>query len=129
MENYWKTQIKTAHNWKDWKFRDLVFGVIVPTIVAFLIVGIAMSSSVAAIALKIHSVGSHCRGCSAHADWVGLEPMGRWSIRIPDGQSLHAVFCRSSLCFSRKWRHKLIGQLGQRHVDRVCCWSIKQAFR
>jgi len=43
---------QTAHSWKDWKFRDLIFGIIVPTIVAFLIVGIAMSSSFAAIALK-----------------------------------------------------------------------------
>ena len=43
---------KTAHNWNEWKFKDLVFGVIVPTVVAFLIVDIAMSSSVAAIALK-----------------------------------------------------------------------------
>jgi membrane-associated HD superfamily phosphohydrolase len=43
---------QTTHSWKDWKSKDLIFGVIVPTIVAFLIVGIAMSSSVAAIALK-----------------------------------------------------------------------------
>ena len=43
---------QTAHSWKDWKSKDLIFGVIVPTIVAFLIVDIAMSSSVAAIALK-----------------------------------------------------------------------------
>ena len=37
---------------KDGKLRDLSFGVVVPTIVAFLIVGIAMSSSVAAMAVK-----------------------------------------------------------------------------
>ena len=43
---------QTTHSWKDWKSKDLIFGVIVPTIVAFLIVDIAMSSSVAAIALK-----------------------------------------------------------------------------
>lgn len=42
----------TDHNWNEWKFKDLIFGVIVPTIVAFLIVGISMSSSVAAIGLK-----------------------------------------------------------------------------
>jgi len=43
---------KTAHNWNEWKSKDLVFGVIVPTIVAFLIVGISMLSAPAAIALK-----------------------------------------------------------------------------
>lgn len=39
-------------SWKEWKTKDLIFGVIVPTIVAFLIVVIGMSSSVAAIALR-----------------------------------------------------------------------------
>jgi len=43
---------KTAHNWNEWKSKDLVFGVIVPTVVAFLIVGISMLSAPAAIALK-----------------------------------------------------------------------------
>jgi ABC-type cobalamin transport system permease subunit len=43
---------KTGHNWNEWKFKDLIFGVIVPTIVAFLIVGVSMSSSAAAIGLK-----------------------------------------------------------------------------
>lgn len=43
---------KTSRNWKEWKFKDLIFGVIVPTVVAFLIVGISMSSSPAAIGLK-----------------------------------------------------------------------------
>ena len=43
---------KTTHNWKEWKSGDLIFGVIVPTIVAFLIVGISMPSSPAAIGLK-----------------------------------------------------------------------------
>jgi ABC-type cobalamin transport system permease subunit len=43
---------KTGHYWIDWKFKDFIFGVIVPTIVAFLIVGISMSSSAAAIGLK-----------------------------------------------------------------------------
>lgn len=43
---------KTSHQWNEWKFGDIVFGVVVPTIVAFLIVGIAMSSSAAAIGLK-----------------------------------------------------------------------------
>ena len=43
---------KTTHNWKKWTSKDLVFGVIIPTIVAFLIVGISMSSSPAAIGLK-----------------------------------------------------------------------------
>jgi len=43
---------KTAHNWNEWKSKDLVFGVIVPTVVAFLIVGISILSAPAAIALK-----------------------------------------------------------------------------
>jgi ABC-type cobalamin transport system permease subunit len=43
---------KTSHKWNEWKFRDIVFGVVVPTIVAFLIVSIAMSSSPGAIGLK-----------------------------------------------------------------------------
>jgi len=38
--------------WTDWKLRDIIFGVVVPTILAFLIVGISLSSSVAAIAIK-----------------------------------------------------------------------------
>lgn len=40
------------HNLNKWKFKDLIFGVVIPTIVAFLIVGISMSSSAAAIGLK-----------------------------------------------------------------------------
>jgi ABC-type cobalamin transport system permease subunit len=43
---------KTVQSWNEWKSKDLVFGVIVPTIVAFLIVGISMQSAPAAIALK-----------------------------------------------------------------------------
>jgi hypothetical protein len=43
---------QASHSWKEWKTKDLLFGVIVPTIVAFLIVVIGMSSSVAAIALR-----------------------------------------------------------------------------
>jgi hypothetical protein len=43
---------KTLHNWNEWKFGDLIFGVIVPTIVAFLIVGISMLSAPAAIGIK-----------------------------------------------------------------------------
>jgi ABC-type cobalamin transport system permease subunit len=47
-----KNMNKTDHSWKEWKFKDLIFGVIVPTFVAFLIVGISMSSSAAAVGLK-----------------------------------------------------------------------------
>ncbi|MEM2968997.1 MAG: hypothetical protein QXP44_06700 [Candidatus Bathyarchaeia archaeon] len=43
---------KISHDWNEWKFKDLIFGVLVPTIVAFLIVGISMSSSAVAIGLK-----------------------------------------------------------------------------
>ena len=43
---------QASHSWKEWQLKDLIVGVIVPTIVAFLIVVIGMSSSVAAIALR-----------------------------------------------------------------------------
>ena len=43
---------RTVQSWNEWKSKDLVFGVIVPTIVAFLIVGVSMQSAPAAIALK-----------------------------------------------------------------------------
>jgi len=42
----------TIHKWNNWKFTDLVFGVVTPTIVAFLIVGLSMQSSPGAIGLK-----------------------------------------------------------------------------
>src|SRR5512139_2479302 len=40
------------HKWNEWKFGDLIFGVVVPTIVAFLIIGLSMQSSPGAIGLK-----------------------------------------------------------------------------
>jgi ABC-type cobalamin transport system permease subunit len=40
------------HKWNEWKFGDLVFGVVVPTIVAFLIIGISIQSSPGATGLK-----------------------------------------------------------------------------
>jgi ABC-type cobalamin transport system permease subunit len=40
------------HKWNEWKFGDLVFGVVVPTIVAFLIIGISIQSSPGAAGLK-----------------------------------------------------------------------------
>lgn len=40
------------HKWNEWKFGDLVLGVIVPTIVAFLIIGISIQSSPVATGLK-----------------------------------------------------------------------------
>ena len=43
---------KIAHKWNEWKAGDLILGVVLPTIVAFLIAGIAMSSSVAVTGLK-----------------------------------------------------------------------------
>ncbi len=43
---------RTIHKWNDWKFADLLFGVVVPTIVAFLIIGISLQSSAGAIGLK-----------------------------------------------------------------------------
>ncbi len=42
----------TKQKWNEWKFADLVFGVVVPTIVAFLIVGLSLQSSSEAIGLK-----------------------------------------------------------------------------
>ncbi len=42
----------TAHELKRLKFGDLVFSVVIPTFVAFLIIGIAMISSPAVIGLK-----------------------------------------------------------------------------
>jgi ABC-type cobalamin transport system permease subunit len=43
---------KSIHKPNELKFNDIIYGVVVPTIVAFLIVGIAMSTSPAAIGLK-----------------------------------------------------------------------------
>ncbi len=52
MEKQMENIPKTFHNWNEWKFGDLIFGVVVPTIVAFLIVGLSMQSSPGAIGLK-----------------------------------------------------------------------------
>ena len=43
---------KTSRNWNEWKIGDLIFGVVVPTIVAFLIVGVAMLLPPALVGLK-----------------------------------------------------------------------------
>lgn len=43
---------KTSHNWNEWKIGDLIFGVVVPTVVAFLIVGVPMLLPPALIGLK-----------------------------------------------------------------------------
>jgi len=52
MLNQMENTEKTIHNWNDWKFGDLIFGVVVPTIVAFLIVGVALLLPSALIGLK-----------------------------------------------------------------------------
>jgi hypothetical protein len=52
MEKQMENIPKTFHKWNEWKFGDLIFGVVVPTIVAFLIVGLSMQSSPGAIGLK-----------------------------------------------------------------------------
>jgi ABC-type cobalamin transport system permease subunit len=43
---------RISHKWNEWKFGDLVFGVVVPTVVALLIIGLSMQSSPGAIGLK-----------------------------------------------------------------------------
>jgi hypothetical protein len=43
---------KIAHKWNEWKPRDIFFGVIIPTIVALIIVGISMISTPSLIGLK-----------------------------------------------------------------------------
>jgi hypothetical protein len=41
MDKQMKNKATSSHNSNEWKFGDLIFGVVVPTIVAFLIVGVA----------------------------------------------------------------------------------------
>ena len=38
--------------WKDWKLSDVVFGIIIPTVVGLLIVGVSMLSTPSLIGLK-----------------------------------------------------------------------------
>lgn len=41
-----------SQKWNKWTLKDLIFGVAIPTIVAFIIIGISMSNSFEAMALK-----------------------------------------------------------------------------
>jgi len=43
---------KTTHNWKEWKLGDIVYRIVIPTIVALLIVGVSMVSTPSLIGLK-----------------------------------------------------------------------------
>ena len=41
-----------VNNWKEWKLADVVFGIVVPSLVALLIIGVAMVSTPSLIGLK-----------------------------------------------------------------------------
>ena len=43
---------KAARKWNEWTISELIFGIVIPTFVAFLIVGVAVASNPALIGLK-----------------------------------------------------------------------------
>ena len=48
MEQPWKI----THKWNEWKFGDIIYGIVIPTIVALLIIGVSMVSTPSLIGLK-----------------------------------------------------------------------------
>ena len=46
------TSNQTIHKWGAWKLGDVIFGVVIPTLVALLIVGVSMVSTPSLIGLK-----------------------------------------------------------------------------